>query len=106
MRTALPARCARCARVGVPYTDAEIAGAAEAVRGKTEMDALIAYLQGLGTGVGELVRTWECYDEHSEHFAASSPRCCSGLFVWLVCWAWSQGAACGFRRRGAAAARR
>jgi cytochrome c oxidase cbb3-type subunit 2 len=35
-------------RVGVPYTDAEIAGAADAVRGKTEMDALIAYLQGLG----------------------------------------------------------
>ncbi len=36
-------------RVGVPYTDAEIAAAADAVRNKTEMDALIAYLQGLGT---------------------------------------------------------
>jgi cytochrome c oxidase cbb3-type subunit 2 len=36
-------------RVGVPYTDAEIAAAADAVAGKTEMDALIAYLQGLGT---------------------------------------------------------
>ena len=35
--------------VGVPYTDAEIAGAADAVRDKTEMEALIAYLQGLGT---------------------------------------------------------
>jgi cytochrome c oxidase cbb3-type subunit II len=35
-------------RVGVPYTDAEIAGAAEAVRGKSELDAVIAYLQGLG----------------------------------------------------------
>ena len=35
--------------VGVPYTDADIAGAADAVRGKTEMDALVAYLQGLGT---------------------------------------------------------
>jgi cytochrome c oxidase cbb3-type subunit II len=35
-------------RVGVPYTDADIAGAAEAVRGKTELDAVIAYLQGLG----------------------------------------------------------
>lgn len=34
--------------VGVPYTDAEIAGAAEAVKGKTEMEALIAYLQGMG----------------------------------------------------------
>jgi len=35
--------------VGVPYSDAEIAGAAEAVKGRTEMEALIAYLQVLGT---------------------------------------------------------
>lgn len=35
--------------VGVPYTDTQIAGAAEEVRGKTELDALVAYLQGLGT---------------------------------------------------------
>jgi cytochrome c oxidase cbb3-type subunit 2 len=33
---------------GVPYTDAEIAQAHEAVKCKTEMDALIAYLQGMG----------------------------------------------------------
>lgn len=36
---------------GVPYTDEDIAGAAEAVQGKTEMDALIAYLQSLGTAL-------------------------------------------------------
>jgi cytochrome c oxidase cbb3-type subunit 2 len=36
-------------RLGVPYSDAEIAAAKEALRGKTEMDALIAYLQVLGT---------------------------------------------------------
>ena len=35
--------------VGVPYTDVEIAAAAEDVKGRTEMDALIAYLQVLGT---------------------------------------------------------
>ncbi|MBP1125527.1 MULTISPECIES: cytochrome-c oxidase, cbb3-type subunit II [Pseudomonas] len=35
--------------LGVPYTDQDIAGAAAAVKGKTEMDALVAYLQGLGT---------------------------------------------------------
>ena len=35
--------------VGVPYTDAEIAKAGDDVKGKTEMDALIAYLQVLGT---------------------------------------------------------
>jgi cytochrome c oxidase cbb3-type subunit 2 len=35
-------------RVGVPYTDAEIAKAPEELKGKTELDALIAYLQNLG----------------------------------------------------------
>ncbi len=35
--------------VGVPYTDADIAGAKAAVEGKREIDALVAYLQGLGT---------------------------------------------------------
>ncbi len=35
--------------LGVPYTDADIAGAQAAVAGKTELDALIAYLQNLGT---------------------------------------------------------
>ena len=34
--------------LGDPYTDEEIAAAADAVRGKTEMQALVAYLQGLG----------------------------------------------------------
>jgi cytochrome c oxidase cbb3-type subunit 2 len=34
--------------VGVPYTDAEIAQAAAEVKDKTEMDALVAYLQVLG----------------------------------------------------------
>jgi cytochrome c oxidase cbb3-type subunit II len=34
--------------VGVPYTDEQIAKAPEALKGKTELDAVIAYLQGLG----------------------------------------------------------
>jgi len=37
--------------VGVPYSDADIAGAADATQGKTELEALIAYLQVLGTAV-------------------------------------------------------
>ena len=37
--------------LGVPYSDADIAGASDAVKGKTEMDALVAYLQVLGTGL-------------------------------------------------------
>jgi len=37
--------------VGVPYTDAEIAGAKKAIEGVTEVDALIAYLQGMGTAL-------------------------------------------------------
>ncbi|MDH5621176.1 MAG: cytochrome-c oxidase, cbb3-type subunit II [Gammaproteobacteria bacterium] len=35
--------------LGDPYTDEQIAGAAAAVAGRSEMDALIAYLQELGT---------------------------------------------------------
>lgn len=38
-------------KVGVPYTDQEIAEAPKALEGKTELDALIAYLQGLGTAL-------------------------------------------------------
>jgi cytochrome c oxidase cbb3-type subunit 2 len=36
-------------KVGVPYTDEDIAGAGAAVDGKKEIDALVAYLQQLGT---------------------------------------------------------
>lgn len=35
-------------RLGVPYTDEQIANAAKEVEGKTQMEALIAYLQGMG----------------------------------------------------------
>ena len=38
-------------KLGAPYTDEEIAQSAEAVKGKKEIDALIAYLQVLGTMV-------------------------------------------------------
>jgi len=34
--------------VGVPYTDAEIAKSTDELKGKTEMDALVAYLQSMG----------------------------------------------------------
>ena len=37
--------------LGVPYTDADIEAAPAALEGKTEMDAMIAYLQGLGIHV-------------------------------------------------------
>jgi cytochrome c oxidase cbb3-type subunit 2 len=36
-------------RLGHPYSDEEIQAAREAVSGKTELDAIVAYLQGLGT---------------------------------------------------------
>jgi len=35
-------------RLGIPYTDEEIANAPKELEGKSELDALIAYLQGLG----------------------------------------------------------
>lgn len=44
----MPPSLRALSRLGVPYTDAEIASAAEDVKGKTEMDAMIAYLQILG----------------------------------------------------------
>jgi cytochrome c oxidase cbb3-type subunit 2 len=38
----------RLRMLGEPYSDEDIAAAAAAVEGKTELQALIAYLQGLG----------------------------------------------------------
>jgi cytochrome c oxidase cbb3-type subunit 2 len=53
--TLTPRKMEALRKVGVPYTDAEIAEATASVEGKTEMDALIAYLQGLGTAS----QTWK-----------------------------------------------
>ena len=47
----LPQHLRALRSVGVPYTDDDIAQAAESVKGKNELDALIAYLQVLGTSV-------------------------------------------------------
>lgn len=44
----LPAHMRALRRVGVPYTDAEIDKATQEVKGKTEMEATVAYLQSLG----------------------------------------------------------
>jgi cytochrome c oxidase cbb3-type subunit 2 len=43
-----PAKLRLMRKLGVPYTDEDVAQASAAVAGKSEMDALIAYLQGLG----------------------------------------------------------
>ena len=45
---AMPAHMRALRTVGVPYTDAEIASAVDDVKGKTEQDALVAFLQVLG----------------------------------------------------------
>ncbi len=47
----IQARMRALRTVGVPYTDEEIAAAPAAIEGKTEQQAVIAYLQGLGTAV-------------------------------------------------------
>ena len=47
MNTLISATCSKC----TTYSDAEIANAENEVKDKTEMDALIAYLQGLGTAI-------------------------------------------------------
>lgn len=46
---ATPKKMAALRAVGVPYTDEDIAGAQKAVEGKTEIEAIVAYLQQLGT---------------------------------------------------------
>jgi cytochrome c oxidase cbb3-type subunit II len=45
----MPAKLTALRRLGVPYSDDEVKGSAEAVKGKTELEALVAYLQVLGT---------------------------------------------------------
>ena len=49
--TAAAPRMSALRTLGAPYSDEQIAGAAAALEGKTELDAMIAYLQGLGTAV-------------------------------------------------------
>ena len=44
----MPAHMSALRKVGVPYTDEQIAKAVEEVKGKTEMEAVVAYLQVLG----------------------------------------------------------
>ena len=47
----MPAKLTALRRLGVPYSDEEVAGAAAAVKGQTELDVLVAYLQMLGTTI-------------------------------------------------------
>ncbi|HMS78146.1 MAG TPA: cytochrome-c oxidase, cbb3-type subunit II [Burkholderiaceae bacterium] len=49
--TQLQANMRALRTLGVPYSDDEVAKAPEALKGKTEMDALIAYLQVMGTSI-------------------------------------------------------
>lgn len=53
----LPAKLRAMRTLGVPYSDADIQGAAEAAAGKTELDALVAYLQVLGTSAASIKET-------------------------------------------------
>ena len=46
--TITPRKMEALRKVGVPYTDADIAGAQQAVEGKTEAEVLVVYLQSLG----------------------------------------------------------
>jgi cytochrome c oxidase cbb3-type subunit II len=45
----MPTKLAALRTLGAPYSDEEVAGAAAAVKGKSEIEALISYLQVLGT---------------------------------------------------------
>ena len=79
-------RCARCARVGVPYTDADIAGRARpSSHGKTEQDALIAYLQVLGTAL----KSGEVSHGHQHCCAALVTVVAFAAFLGIVLWAYA-----------------
>jgi len=71
-------------KIGVPYTDADIAGAAAAVEGKSELDALIAYLQGLGTNLKRNLR------HGHRHGARIDYGCAVHRVLALVFWAYSK----------------
>ena len=47
----IEAKMSGLSKVGVPYTEEDIKGAKAAIGDKTELDVLIAYLQGLGTAL-------------------------------------------------------
>ena len=53
---AIQAKMRALRRLGHPYTDADIEAAPAALEGLTEVDAVVAYLQGLGTSPGGDVR--------------------------------------------------
>jgi cytochrome c oxidase cbb3-type subunit 2 len=48
-----PKKLATLQALGVPYSQADIDGAAASVEGKKEIDAVVAYLQNLGTVLSE-----------------------------------------------------
>ena len=79
-------------------------GAGEAVKGKTELDALIAYLQVLGTArqVSRGAIDMDVNDLRMRRHAWSR----WSLFLGIVVWAWSRRNARQLRRGGAAALRR
>ena len=53
---AIQAKMRALRRLGHPYTDADIEAAPAALEGLTEVNALVAYLQGLGTSPAGDVR--------------------------------------------------
>jgi len=65
-------------RLGVPYTDAQIAAAPAAIAGKTEEDALVAYLQGLGVGYGAAPADAAASSPGSGNPAATQPAGTTG----------------------------
>ena len=59
--------------LGDPYSDEEIAGAAAAVTGRTELDAVIAYLQGLGRHAPAATATNATNDANAANAAGGRP---------------------------------
>ena len=79
-------RCARCARSACRTPTTRSRGARPRSQGKTELDALIAYLQGLGTALKQLEVMTMNLDIRARRDHARAVRCCSSA---SCCWAYS-----------------
>ena len=77
--------------LGHPYSDEEIAAAPAALEGRTEMDALIAYLQTLGTAIKGAALTMD-----PGLLQAIWTLVALTAFLAVVAWAWSARAKRGF----------
>ncbi len=83
----LQARMRALRMLGDPYSEEDIAGAPDAVRDKTELDALVAYLQGLGVTAAP-PRRGDAMSELAGHLIGVMIVLMMLVFIGIWIWAW------------------